>query len=80
MMDEYGRLLAFQQTLEKETADKIEFFGLSVDETIKKCLLNGMSKRADKLKSDFKVSDKRFATQVPPTRRSLTQQNADSGT
>ena len=65
MMDEYGRLLAFQQTLEKENTDKIEFFGLSVDETIKKCLLNGMSKRADKLKSDFKVSDKRFATQAP---------------
>ncbi|KAI0278094.1 vacuolar assembling/sorting protein VPS16 [Russula aff. rugulosa BPL654] len=60
MMDEYSRLLAFQQTLEKETTDKIEFFGLSVDETIKKCLLNGMSKRADKLKSDFKVPDKRF--------------------
>ncbi|KAH8987853.1 vacuolar assembling/sorting protein VPS16 [Lactarius akahatsu] len=60
MMDEYSRLLAFQQTLEKETTDRIEFFGLSVDETIKKCLLNGMSKRADKLKSDFKVSDRRF--------------------
>jgi len=60
MMDEYGRLLAFQQTLEKENSDKIEFFGLSVDETIKKCLLNGMVKRADKLKLDFKVPDKRF--------------------
>jgi hypothetical protein len=78
MMDEYSRLLAFQQTLEKETTDKIEFFGLSVDETIKKCLLNGMAKRADKLKSDFKVSDKRCATQAS-SRRSLTK-NADSGT
>jgi hypothetical protein len=46
--------------LEKESTDKIEFFGLSVDETIKKCLLNGMSKRADKLKSEFKVPDKRY--------------------
>ena len=59
-MDEYSRLLTFQQTLEKESTDKIEFFGLSVDETIKKCLLNGMSKRADKVKSDFKVPDKRY--------------------
>jgi hypothetical protein len=67
MMDEYSRLLAFQQTLEKETTDKIEFFGLSVDETIKKCLLNGMAKRADKLKLDFKVPDKRFFT-TPPLR------------
>jgi hypothetical protein len=66
MMDEYSRLLAFQQTLEKETTDKIEFFGLSVDETIKKCLLNGMSKRADKLKSDFKVPDKRYGALFPP--------------
>jgi hypothetical protein len=64
-MDEYSRLLTFQQTLEKETADKIEFFGLSVDETIKKCLLNGMSKRADKLKSDFKVPDKRYEALFP---------------
>ena len=65
MMDEYSRLLAFQQTLEKESTDKIEFFGLSVDVTIKKCLLNGMSKRADKLKSDFKVPDKRYETMSP---------------
>ena len=63
MMDEYSRLLAFQQTLEKETTDKIEFFGLSVDETIKKCLLSGMFKRADRLKSDFKVPDKRWETE-----------------
>ena len=62
-MDEYNRLLGFQQTLEKETTDKIEFIGLSVDETIKKCLFNGMSKRADKLKSDFKVPDKRYETE-----------------
>ncbi|KAI0052144.1 vacuolar assembling/sorting protein VPS16 [Auriscalpium vulgare] len=60
MMDEYGRLLAFQQQLEKETSDKIQFFGLSVDETIRVCLLNGMAKKADKIKSDFKVPDKRF--------------------
>lgn len=60
MMDEYSRLLTFQQALEKETTDKIVFFGLSVDETIKECLLNGMSKRADKLKSEFKVPDKRL--------------------
>jgi len=68
MMDEYSRLLVFQQTLEKESTDKIEFFGLSVDETIKKCLLNGMSKRADKLKSDFKVPDKRYEMNPCPPR------------
>lgn len=59
MMDESARLLAFQQQLEKETDGKITFFGLSVDDTITTCLLNGMSKRADKAKYDFKVPDKR---------------------
>ncbi|KAI0319241.1 vacuolar assembling/sorting protein VPS16 [Amylostereum chailletii] len=59
-MDEYGRLLAFQQQLEKDSDDKISFFGLSVNETIRTCLVNGMSKKADKIKSDFKVPDKRF--------------------
>ncbi|KAJ7683002.1 vacuolar assembling/sorting protein VPS16 [Mycena rosella] len=60
MMDESARLLASQQQLEKETDGKIVFFGLSVNETIRTCLVNGMSKRADKVKSDFKVPDKRF--------------------
>lgn len=61
MMDESARLLVFQQQLEKETDGKITFFGLSVTETIRTCLLNGMSRRADKIKSDFKVPDKRYA-------------------
>jgi hypothetical protein len=60
MTDEYARLLAFQQELENETDGKIKFFGLSVNETIRACVLNGFSKRADKIKSDFKVPDKRF--------------------
>jgi hypothetical protein len=59
MMDESARLLAFQQQLEKEANGKISFFGLSVNETIKECIVNGMSKRADKIKSDFKVPDRR---------------------
>lgn len=60
MMDEYARLLTFQQQLEKEGDGKIPFFGLSINETIRTCLLNGMSKRADKTKADFKVPDKRL--------------------
>jgi hypothetical protein len=59
MMDESARLLAFQQQLEKEADGKISFFGLSVNETIKECIVNRMSKRADKIKSDFKVPDRR---------------------
>ncbi|KAJ7740038.1 Vps16, C-terminal region-domain-containing protein [Mycena maculata] len=60
MMDESARLLTAQQQLEKESDGKIVFFGLSVNETIRTCLVNGMAKRADKIKSDFKVPDKRF--------------------
>ncbi|KAF8190560.1 vacuolar assembling/sorting protein VPS16 [Pholiota molesta] len=60
MIDESARLLAFQQQLEGEAGGKVKFFGLSVNETIKMCILNGLSKRADKIKSDFKVPDKRF--------------------
>ncbi|KAJ3552868.1 hypothetical protein NM688_g3925 [Phlebia brevispora] len=60
MMDESSRLLTLQQQLEKEADGKVNFFGLSVNETIRACLINGMSKRADKVKSEFKVPDKRF--------------------
>lgn len=59
MMDESARLLTLQQQLEKEADGKIVFFGLSVNETIRTLVANGMAKRADKLKSDFKVPDKR---------------------
>ncbi len=62
MMDESARLLAFQQQLEKEADGKISFFGLSVNETIRTCVINGMAKRAEKVKSDFKVPDKRFVS------------------
>jgi vacuolar protein sorting-associated protein 16 len=61
MMDESVRLLTLQQQLEKESDGKIAFYGLSVNETIRACLVNGMGKRADKIKSDFKVPDKRYA-------------------
>lgn len=58
-MDDSTRLLAYQQQLEKEADGKVTFFGLSVNETIRTCLVTGMSKRADKTKADFKVPDKR---------------------
>ncbi|KAJ2936767.1 hypothetical protein H1R20_g334, partial [Candolleomyces eurysporus] len=60
MMDDYSRLLSAQNQLQMENDGKIPFFGLSVNETIRTCLINGMSKKADKMKSEFKVPDKRF--------------------
>ena len=58
-MDESSRLLTLQQQLENEADGKVKYFGLSVSETIRTCILNG-SKKAEKVKSDFKVADKRF--------------------
>ena len=59
MTDEHARLLALQQQFEKED-NSVAFVGQSVNETIKNCVLNGMTKRADKVKSDFKVPDSRY--------------------
>lgn len=60
MMDESARLLAMQQQIEKDADGKITVFGLSINETIRECLLNRMSRQADKVKSEFKVPDKRY--------------------
>ncbi|KAF8587239.1 vacuolar protein sorting-associated protein 16 [Ramaria rubella] len=60
MMDESVRLLLFQQQLEKDAPTHGPFVGLSINDTIKRCILNGLPKKADKLKSDWKVPDKRF--------------------
>ncbi|KAG1736151.1 Vps16, C-terminal region-domain-containing protein [Suillus paluster] len=60
MMNESVRLLALQQQFEKDSDGKVKFFGQSVSETIRTCVLNGMSKKADRVKSEFKVPDKRF--------------------
>ena len=63
-MDESARLLALQQQLENEADGKVKFFGLSTSETIRMCILNG-SKRTEKVRSDFKVADKRFVVNLP---------------
>jgi len=59
MMDESVRLLTLQQQLETEAGGNVSFFGQSVNETMRTCILNGMVKKADKIKADFKVPDKR---------------------
>jgi hypothetical protein len=61
MMDESVRLLTLQQQLEQD-APGVAFAGLSVDETVRACVMHGLGKKADKIKSDFKVSDKRSAS------------------
>lgn len=60
MMDENLRLLSFQLELEKDVDHKVKFVGLSVSETIKLCLVNGLSKKAERVRKEWNVPDKRF--------------------
>ncbi|CEI87038.1 hypothetical protein RMCBS344292_01458 [Rhizopus microsporus] len=55
--DEAIKLLQYQLTLEKDTQQS--FTGLSVSETIYKCTTLGQHNKASKVKTDFKVPDKR---------------------
>ncbi|CAG8511137.1 12226_t:CDS:10 [Acaulospora morrowiae] len=57
-IDENIRLLQVQSQLEKELEQPL--VGLSLSETIHKCIILNNSSKASKLKSDFKVPDKRF--------------------
>lgn len=60
MVDDHIRLLVFQQQLEQDSAASGKtFVGLSVNETIRQCILAGMDKKAEKVRSEFKVPDKR---------------------
>jgi hypothetical protein len=58
MTEEQVKLTQAQLSLEKETGQTFQF--TSVSETISKCLLLGLTSKANRLKSDFKVPDKRF--------------------
>ncbi|GAA99834.1 uncharacterized protein L969DRAFT_84183 [Mixia osmundae IAM 14324] len=60
MTEDYLRLLAYQQALEKEADDRKTFQGLSIDGTIRACILCSWPKKADKIKSEFEVPDIRF--------------------
>ena len=58
-MDEQLKLLAYQQTLEKDCDGRRHFSGLSINETIRQCIVAGWPKKADKVRTDWKVPDKR---------------------
>lgn len=63
MVEDQIRLLVLQQQLEQEAAASGRpFVGLSINATIRQCLLAGLDKKADKTRSDFKVPDKRCAS------------------
>lgn len=58
--DDAARLLALEAQYEKEMDYKFTFKGLSVSELIASLLVEGLNKRAEHVRSAFKVPDKRF--------------------
>ncbi|KAG9123695.1 hypothetical protein FRC07_014241 [Ceratobasidium sp. 392] len=59
-MDDSVRLLTYQQQLEKDFEGRVECAGLSVNETIRICLVNGQPRKAEKVRAEWKVPDKRY--------------------
>ncbi|CAM0139156.1 Vacuolar protein sorting-associated protein 16 [Umbelopsis sp. WA50703] len=58
MVEDSIKLLQLQTQLEKDLKEK--FIGMSVSQTIYKCILLGQGTKAAKVKTDFKVPEKRF--------------------
>jgi hypothetical protein len=60
MTEDAHRLLSFQLAQERELDNKYRFAGLSVDQFVSKLLIEGFSKRAERVRVDWKVPDKRW--------------------
>lgn len=59
MADDSLRLLTLQEQMERELENKYTFAGLNVNETMSYLLQIGLGKRAEKIRNDWKVPDKR---------------------
>jgi hypothetical protein len=60
MADDAHRLLSLQQAYERELDYKFSFAGLSVNDFIFALLTSGFGKRAERVRADWKVGDKRW--------------------
>lgn len=65
MMDESYRLLSLQQSIEAEENNRIRLAGLSVNETIRTLLVSGLGKKAERIRTEFKVPDRRYLLSPP---------------
>jgi hypothetical protein len=59
MAEDSLRLLTLQEQMERELENKYSFVGLNVNETMSYLLQIGLGKRAEKIRSEWKVPDKR---------------------
>lgn len=60
LVNESSQLLKIQESLDKDIADRAEYVGLSLNETIYGLIRAGYGKRAQKIQSEFKMSDKTY--------------------
>lgn len=60
MAEDGQRLLSLQLAYERELEQKFQFAGFSVNDFISKLLQEGFGKRAEKVRVDWKVPDKRY--------------------
>jgi hypothetical protein len=60
MAEDAKRLLSLQMAYERELGYKFVFAGLSVNDFIYTLLCEGLGKRAEKVRADWRVPDKRF--------------------
>lgn len=60
LISEASHLLKTQEALDKDLADRNEFLGLSLNETIYRLIRAGYGKRAQKIQSEFKMPEKTF--------------------
>lgn len=60
LVSEASQLLKAQEALDKDLADRAEYLGLSLNETIYRLIRAGYGKRAYKMQGEFKMSEKTY--------------------
>ncbi|KAF4181485.1 hypothetical protein CNMCM7927_000558 [Aspergillus lentulus] len=60
LLSEASQLLKVQEALDKDIADRSEFVGLSLNDTIYRLIKSGYGKRAQKIQSEFRMPDKTY--------------------
>ncbi|KAL4761161.1 tethering complex subunit VPS16 [Aspergillus foveolatus] len=60
LLNESSQLLRTQEALDKDLAERSEFLGLSLNETVYRLIRSGYGKRAQKIQSDFKMPERTY--------------------
>ncbi|KAL4965505.1 tethering complex subunit VPS16 [Aspergillus stella-maris] len=60
LINESSQLLKTQEALDKDLAERSEFLGLSLNETIYRLVRSGYGKRAQKIQGDFKMPERTY--------------------